>query len=57
VIKVFISSHREPRGLGHVIINEPFAVFFEDDIVQAETPCLKQMMALYERLEQSIVGV
>lgn len=55
---------REPRGLGHAIWcarkfigNEPFAVLLGDDIVQAEVPCLKQMIDVYERYEASIVGV
>lgn len=55
---------REPRGLGHAIWcarkfigNEPFAVLLGDDIVQAEVPCLKQMIDVYDRYESSIVGV
>ena len=55
---------KEPRGLGHAIWcarkfigNEPFAVLLGDDIVQADTPCLKQMLEVYEQYESSIVGV
>lgn len=55
---------REPRGLGHAIWcarkfigNEPFAVLLGDDIVQAEVPCLKQMIDVYDRYESSVVGV
>ncbi|MFW5437695.1 UTP--glucose-1-phosphate uridylyltransferase GalU [Paenibacillus apiarius] len=55
---------REPRGLGHAIWcarkfigNEPFAVLLGDDIVQADTPCLKQMLEVFEQYESSIVGV
>ncbi|EJW18358.1 UTP--glucose-1-phosphate uridylyltransferase GalU [Paenibacillus alvei] len=55
---------REPRGLGHAIWcarkfvgNEPFAVLLGDDIVQAEKPCLKQMLEVYEQYESSVVGV
>ncbi|KJB86970.1 UTP--glucose-1-phosphate uridylyltransferase [Paenibacillus sp. E194] len=55
---------REPRGLGHAIWcarkfigNEPFAVLLGDDIVQAEKPCLKQMLEVYEEYESSVVGV
>ncbi|MBG9794325.1 UTP--glucose-1-phosphate uridylyltransferase [Paenibacillus dendritiformis] len=55
---------REPRGLGHAIWcarkfigNEPFAVLLGDDIVEANTPCLRQMLDVYESYEAPIVGV
>jgi len=55
---------KEPRGLGHAIHcarkfigNEPFAVLLGDDIIDAPTPCLKQMMDLYEKLQTTIIGV
>lgn len=55
---------KEPKGLGHAIWcarkfigDEPFAVLLGDDIVQAEVPCLKQMINLFEQNESSIIGV
>lgn len=55
---------KEPKGLGHAIWcarkfigNEPFAVLLGDDIVQAETPCIKQMIDLYSCYRSSILGV
>lgn len=55
---------KEPLGLGHAILcaeqfigNEPFAVLLGDDIMVSEPPALAQMMKLYERTEQAIVGV
>ncbi|MBW4081597.1 UTP--glucose-1-phosphate uridylyltransferase GalU [Paenibacillus sp. S150] len=55
---------KEPRGLGHAIWcarkfigNEPFAVLLGDDIVEADKPCLKQMIEIYEQYKSSIVGV
>ncbi|UHA71645.1 UTP--glucose-1-phosphate uridylyltransferase GalU [Paenibacillus sp. 481] len=55
---------KEPRGLGHAIWcarkfigNEPFAVLLGDDIVQADKPCLQQLIETYEEHESSIVGV
>lgn len=55
---------KEPKGLGHAIWcarkfigNEPFAVLLGDDIVQAEKPCLKQLIDQYERYQASILGV
>lgn len=55
---------KEPKGLGHAIWcarkfigDEPFAVLLGDDIVEAEKPCLKQMIEVYEQYKSSIVGV
>ncbi|MBB3130935.1 UTP--glucose-1-phosphate uridylyltransferase [Paenibacillus rhizosphaerae] len=55
---------KEPKGLGHAIWcarkfigDEPFAVLLGDDIVEADVPCLKQMIDIYEHYESSIVGV
>lgn len=51
-------------GLGHAVLvardmvgDEPFAVMLGDDIVDAETPCLKQMMAVYEKYNAPVLGV
>src|SRR5262245_23903375 len=45
---------QEARGLGHAVWcarnlvgNEPFAVLLADDLVQATTPCLRQMVEVY----------
>lgn len=55
---------KEPRGLGHAIWcarkfigNEPFAVLLGDDIVEADTPCLKQMIDVYNDYKSTVVGV
>jgi UTP--glucose-1-phosphate uridylyltransferase len=55
---------KEPKGLGHAVWcarkfigNEPFAVLLGDDIVQAEKPCLKQLIEQYETTGSSIIGV
>ncbi|MGP4106097.1 UTP--glucose-1-phosphate uridylyltransferase GalU [Virgibacillus sp. L01] len=55
---------KEPKGLGHAIScasrfigNEPFAVLLGDDIVQAERPCLSQLMDVYNKYNLSVVGV
>ena len=55
---------KEPKGLGHAVWcarkfigDEPFAVLLGDDIVQANKPCLKQMIEQYEQLGSSIIGV
>ncbi|MCY9140981.1 UTP--glucose-1-phosphate uridylyltransferase GalU [Peribacillus frigoritolerans] len=55
---------KEPKGLGHAVWcarkfigDEPFAVLLGDDIVQSETPCLKQLMNQFEETNNSIIGV
>ena len=55
---------KEPKGLGHAVWcarnfigDEPFAVLLGDDIVQSDTPCLKQLMNIYEETHSSVIGV
>ncbi len=55
---------KEPLGLGHAILiakdligNEPFAVLLGDDIIDAEVPCLKQMIDIYNRYKCSVIAV
>ncbi|MCP3761383.1 UTP--glucose-1-phosphate uridylyltransferase GalU [Domibacillus sp. A3M-37] len=55
---------KEPKGLGHAVWcarnfigDEPFAVLLGDDIIQSDTPCLKQLIDQYEETQSSIIGV
>lgn len=56
---------KEAKGLGHAIYcaktfvgNEPFAVMLGDDVVYTEdTPCLKQMIDVYDEYQTSVLGV
>jgi UTP--glucose-1-phosphate uridylyltransferase len=55
---------KEPKGLGHAVWcarnfigDEPFAVLLGDDIVQSDTPCLKQLINIYEETHSSVIGV
>ena len=54
---------KEALGLGHAILQardlvgeEPFAVMLADDIVDSETPALKQMLAVYEEFDAPVLG-
>ena len=54
----------QPLGLGHavwcardLIGDEPFAVLLPDVIVDAETPCLTQMVQAYERTRANVVAL
>lgn len=64
MVKLYYVRQREPRGLGDAILcakgfigNEPFAVLLGDDIVVSETPCLKQLIDIYDCYRSSVVAV
>ncbi len=51
-------------GLGHAILTaremvgaEPFAVVLSDDVIESRVPCLKQMMAVFERYGRSVIAI
>ncbi|RIL08961.1 MAG: UTP--glucose-1-phosphate uridylyltransferase [Proteobacteria bacterium] len=53
-----------PRGLGHAVLcakdvigDEPFAVLLGDDLVDAEVPCTKQMIDVYDKYGKSVVAL
>ena len=61
--KVVVTRQPEPLGLGHAVLmakeivgDEPFAVILPDDIVDAEVPCMKQMVEAFEEVGCSILG-
>lgn len=63
-VDIHYIRQKEPQGLGHAVWcarkfigDEPFAVLLGDDIVQAETPGLKQLIQQYEGTQSSVVGV
>jgi len=60
---VFTRQQR-PLGLGHAVWcarnlvgDEPFAVILPDDLIMAETPCLKQMIRAHETTGGNMVAV
>jgi UTP--glucose-1-phosphate uridylyltransferase len=55
---------KKALGLGHAVLmakrvvgNEPFAVLLGDDIIDARTPALKQMMNVYKRYPATILAI
>ena len=63
-ISIHYIRQKEPLGLGHAILcakhfvgSEPFAVLLGDDIVDSDTPCLKQLIDVYNETGSSILGV
>ena len=65
LVDIHYIRQKEAKGLGHAIYcaktfvgNEPFAVMLGDDVVYNEgTPCLKQMIDVYDQYQVSILGV
>ena len=64
VANIFYVLEIEQKGLGHAIHtakqfigNEPFAVLLGDDIVESDTPAIKQLMDVYEETGHSVIGV
>jgi UTP--glucose-1-phosphate uridylyltransferase len=64
MVDIHYIRQKEPRGLGHAVWcarkfigDEPFAVLLGDDIVESETPCLRQMIDEFAKLQASILGV
>jgi UTP--glucose-1-phosphate uridylyltransferase len=54
MIDVSYVRQKEALGLGHAVLRaadmvgqEPFAVVLADDVIEAETPCLKQLLDIY----------
>ncbi len=55
---------KQALGLGHAVLqardlvgDQPFAVMLGDDIVDADEPCIGQMMRLYERRGNPVIAL
>lgn len=55
---------KSPRGWGDAILaaesvlgNEPFAYLSGDDIISARTPAIKQLVAVFQKYHDSVIGV
>jgi UTP--glucose-1-phosphate uridylyltransferase len=55
MINVAYVRQKEALGLGHAVLRaselvgeEPFAVVLSDDVIDAETPCLRQLLDIHE---------
>ena len=63
-IDIHYIRQKEAKGLGHAVLcakqfvgNEPFAVMLGDDIVDAEVPCLRQLIDVYDDCQGTVLGV
>lgn len=58
------TRQQEPRGLGHAVWcarhlvgDEPFGVVLVDDLIDAEVPCMRQMVEAHARTGGNVVAV
>jgi UTP--glucose-1-phosphate uridylyltransferase len=63
MIHVSYVRQKEALGLGHAVLMarelvgpEPFAVLLADDVIDAQKPCLKQMMEVFEETQASVIA-
>jgi UTP--glucose-1-phosphate uridylyltransferase len=64
MIDVAYIRQKEALGLGHAVLrakdlvaNEPFAVVLSDDVIDAEIPCLRQLLDIYDFYGNSVVAL
>ncbi len=64
MIDVSYIRQKEALGLGHAVLRakelvgpEPFAVVLADDVIDAETPCLRQLIDIYEFFSAPVIAV
>jgi UTP--glucose-1-phosphate uridylyltransferase len=63
MIHVAYVRQKEALGLGHAVLmarelvgNEPFAVLLADDVIDAQVPCLKQMVEVFDQTQCSVLA-
>jgi len=63
LIHVAYVRQKEAMGLGHAVLtarelvgNEPYAVLLADDVIDADPPCLKQMIEVFEQTQCSVLA-
>ena len=64
MIDVSYIRQKEALGLGHAVLrarelvgSEPFAVVLSDDVIDAETPCLRQLLDVHEFFAAPVLAV
>jgi UTP--glucose-1-phosphate uridylyltransferase len=64
MIDVSYVRQKEAMGLGHAVLRasalvgqEPFAVVLADDVIEAETPCLRQLLDVYSFFGAPVLAV
>jgi len=64
MVNIFYVRQKQALGLGHAILcakefvgDEPFAVLLGDDIIDAETPCLAQLLDVYRKYRGPVLAL
>jgi UTP--glucose-1-phosphate uridylyltransferase len=64
MVDIFYVRQKQALGLGHAILcakdfigNEPFAVLLGDDIIDAERPCLAQLLDVHRKYRGSVLAL
>jgi UTP--glucose-1-phosphate uridylyltransferase len=64
MIDISYVRQKEALGLGHAVLrakelvgHEPFAVILSDDIISSETPCVRQLLDVYEYYGASVLAL
>jgi len=64
MINVSYVRQGEALGLGHAVLvardlvgDEPFAVMLGDDIIDSRTPCMKQMVQVFDKYQGPVIAV
>ncbi|MBV8896246.1 MAG: UTP--glucose-1-phosphate uridylyltransferase GalU [Acidobacteriaceae bacterium] len=64
MIDVSYVRQKEALGLGHAVLRakelvgtEPFSVVLSDDIIASETPCIRQLLDVYEYYGASVLAL
>ena len=64
MVSIFYVRQKQALGLGHAILcarefvgNDPFAVLLGDDIIDAEKPCLGQLLDVFQKYRGSVLAL
>ena len=64
MISIYYVRQKQALGLGHAILcarefvgKEPFAVLLGDDIIDAEKPCLRQLLDVFKTYQGSVLAL
>ena len=64
MIEVVSVRQKRPLGLGHAVLcardlvgDEPFAVILGDDLIDAEVPCVRQLIDVFDEKKESVIAL
>ncbi|HEV8343790.1 MAG TPA: UTP--glucose-1-phosphate uridylyltransferase GalU [Candidatus Binatia bacterium] len=64
MVEIVSVRQKRPLGLGHAVLcardligDEPFAVLLSDDLIDAELPCVQQLVEIFEERKESVLAL